>query len=205
MSTWTGVIVETLGRADFWDVAARHGVEAVDASRAVASRVLLDCGGDYEPPFVLAEALSRELGSSCIAFAIQTSADVHVAHEYRRGERVRALEYNRDEGGWTLVEGDPQPWERAYFFDDVPTSGADDGAWPDMLFDEMPDADIARFDAARTKGDASGILDLLHPSSTMPMARVCEHFGIPVDPPGGRWKKPLAAEKGSFWKRLLGR
>jgi hypothetical protein len=132
-----------------------------------------------------------------IGFVVQTSSDCHSMHAYVNGHCVRRLDYVRDEGGWLVVEGHPQPWERAYFFDRG--DEGDKGVWPGMLYDDISDADRGRYEAARRKGDPSPVLSLLHPSSTEPMWRVCVSFGIAEgQPPTGTWKKP------SFWSRLFG-
>ena len=52
-------------------------------------------------------------------------------HTFVRGTCVRLLAYNRDDGGWVIVVGEPQLWERAYFFDDGSTTDAE--TWPDLL------------------------------------------------------------------------
>ena len=145
----------------------------------------------------LAEALSRDLATMAIAFVVQTTTDVHEMHTFMNGMCVRRLGYSRDEGGWTDVDGEPQSWERAYFFDEGST--ADGDSWPDMLSDELTDDDTKRYEAAKRAGDAISVLSLLHPSSTAPMLRVCDSLGIKGDQPAGRWKKR------SFWARLFGR
>lgn len=189
MSTWVGAIIETAGRADVWDIARKHGVDA--ASTEIPPYLLVECdsGFDFQASVRLAEAMSRELGAIAIGFVVQTTADVHEIHVFDKGTPIRRLGYSRDEDdGWVVVEGTPQPWEPAYFFHD------------DMLWDDMTDEDTARYEAARTAGDASAVLDLMHPSSTAPMHRVCRSFGLAGDRPHARWKK-----KGSFLSRLFGR
>jgi len=66
------------------------------------------------------------------------------------------------------------------------------------LFDDISDMDAARYEAAKRIGDATAVMDLLHPSSTAPMWRVCESFGVRADGPHGHWKKP------TMWSRLFG-
>jgi hypothetical protein len=111
------------------------------------------------------------------------------------GECVRRLAYDRDQEGWLELEGAPQPWEPAYFFGG--SASPDQEHCPDMLDDELPDDDLARYEHARRTGDPTSVMDLLHPSSMSPMLRVCTFFGIDPDRPSGRWKKP------SFWSRLF--
>lgn len=197
MSTWVGTIVDTKGASEFWRVAAKHGVQPV--SVGVPPYVLIECevGFDFRASIRLAEAVSRDLSTKAIGFVVQTTSDVHEMHTYMNGTCVRRLGYSRDEGGWIIVEGEPQSWERAYFFDDGST--ADGDTWPDMLFDELSDEDTKRYAEAKRVGDAMSVLQLLHPSSTAPMSRVCESLGIKGDKPAGRWKKR------SFLARLLWR
>ncbi|MBZ5713894.1 hypothetical protein [Nannocystis pusilla] len=198
MSTWVGAIVETQGRRDFWDLARKQGVEPLATD--VPARVLIEFEprGGPEAAERTAQALSGELSTSGLAFAAQTCSDVYELHAFERGACVRRLVYSRDEGGWLRVEGDVQPWEPAFFFDDASTAPDSDG-WPDMLHDELAAEDVARFEAARRAGDPSAVLDLLHPSSTAPLWRLCAALDVPPDAPLGRWKKP------SLWARLVRR
>ena len=189
MSTWVGVIVETAGRADFWDVARTHGIH--QESRELPAHVLVECdaGFDFQASVRLAEAISRDLGVMAIGFVVQTTADVHEVHAFRNGVALRRLAYSRDDdAGWVRSEGTAQPWERVYFFDDAAS----------MLSDDLAPEDVARYDAARRQGDASSVMDLMHPSSTAPMHRVCAAFEVSPDRPSGRWKKR------SFLARLFG-
>ena len=200
MSTWVGTIVETAGRADFWDLARKHGIDGT--TKEIPKYVLVECdvGGDVHASVRLAEALSRDVGATAIGFVVQTTADVHEIHAFSKGAAIRRLAYSRDNDGWVQVEGTPQPWERAYFFDDAASTASDDAdRWPDMLWDELSEEDVARYEAARRQGDASSVMDLMHPSSTLPMIRVCESFDVQVDPPLGRWKQR------SLLSRLFGR
>ncbi len=201
MATWVALIVETRGRTDFWALAARHGVQPKSPDASVPSHALIDCpaGGDWELPLRLAESLSRELSGYALGFAIQTNSDVHVHHAFASGERVRRLDYSRDEGGWTAVEGRVQPWERLYFFDPQGSTTDEGAPWPDMLDDELTDEELARYEEARRSGDPSRAMELFNPSSTFPMIRVCESFGLKPDAPTGEWRKPSG-----FWKRLFG-
>lgn len=198
MATWLGVIVETRGRVDFWERAAAHDVRALRSD--VPAHALIVCNHiDWEQPLRLAEVLSRETEGMAIGFAIQTASDVHVHHVYECGERVRQLDYSRDEDGWLVAEGPVQPWERHYFFDPDGSTTDPNAPWPDMLDDELTDEEIARYEAARASGDPSNVMELLNPSSTFPMARVCEFFGVKPDEPAGEWNRR------SFWSRLLRR
>lgn len=200
MSTWIGTIIETSGRADFWDVARKHGVDG--ATQETPKYVLVECdvGFDFDASVRLAEAMSRDLGATAIGFVVQTTADVHEVHAFSKGAAVRRLAYSRDSDGWVQVEGTPQPWERAYFFDDAASTTSDDvGRWPDMLSDELSEEDVARYEAARRHGDASSVMDLMHPSSTAPMHRVCVSLDLRPDRALGRWKKR------SLLSRLFGR
>jgi hypothetical protein len=144
--------------------------------------------------------MSRDLGTTAIGFVVQTAADVHEVHAFSKGTAIRHLAYSRDNEGWVRIEGTPQPWERAYFFDDAASTASDAvGQWPDMLWDEISEQDVARYEAARRQGDASSVMDLMHPSSTAPMHRVCSAFDVRPDRPQARWRKR------SFLSRLFGR
>ena len=195
MATWVACIVETKGRPDFWDTARRMGVRpSTDAVPAYAL-IDCDCGLDFLASIRLAGDLSRELSTMCIGFVAQTNTDVHVMRTFVNGTAIRRVEYNREGGGWGIVDGEPQPWERVYFFDEERSAGGNN--WPDMLDDEISDEDRARYEEAKRAGDPSAIIGLLHPYSLAPMWRVCEAFGIEEgDRPAGIWKKP------SMWSRL---
>jgi hypothetical protein len=203
MATWLGVLVQTQGKTDFWEAARQCGVEALGS--VVPEYALMECApeSDSEAPIHLAEALSRELSTTSIGFVIQTVVDVHELHVFREGTVIRRLVYSRDDGGWRQVEGETQPWERAYFFEEKTSALATTSEqWPDMLYDELSDEEVARYEAAKRAGDATQVLDLLHPSSTEPMSRVCAFLSVDASKPHGRWKKP---SKPSLWSRLFGR
>jgi hypothetical protein len=129
-------------------------------------------------------------------FLIQTTAEVHEILVFCGGKEIRTLVYNRDDGGWQKVEGEPQPWEADYFFDGRSTREGSD-SWPDLLMDEISSEDMARYEKAARLKDAGKIMDLLHPSSSWPMNRVCQALGAKGDEPAGRWRRK------SFWRRIF--
>jgi hypothetical protein len=105
MSTWVGAIIETVGRTDFWDVARKHGVDAT--TQDIPKYVLIDCdvGFDFDASVRLAEAMSRDLGTTAIGFVVQTTADVHEVHAFSKGTAIRQLAYLRDNDGWCGSRG----------------------------------------------------------------------------------------------------
>ncbi len=194
MATWVGILAETRARSDFWEVVARFSITALD--RALPDHVLINCGTEFERVMSLAKQLSEALQASTIGFVVQTNSDVHQIHAFRAGELIRQLDYSRDEGGWVKVAGAPQDWERAYFFGE----GDDPTDLHGIMFaDELAKEDVGRYEAARRAGDASHVLDLLNPSSTEPMIRVCASLGADAQVSNARWSRP------SFWSRLLAR
>ena len=197
MGTWVGTIVATTGTSEFWKVAAKHGVQQV--VDGVPPFVLVECdvGFDFQASVRLAEALSSALSTTAVGFVVQTTSDVHEIHTFVKGTCVRLLAYNRDDGGWVIVEGEPQSRECAYFFDDGSTTEGE--KWPELLSDELSEDDVRRYDEAKRAGNAMSVLPLLHPSSTAPMWRVCESLGIKADEPEGSWRKC------SFWSCLFRR
>lgn len=200
MSTWIAVIAATAGRTDFWSVARQHDIVAADP--AVPPHVLIDVGGsDPMRAITVARALSAATGSDALGFAAQTVADVYLLHAFRAGELVRRLEYVFDAGGWQVDEGATQSWEAALFFD---PSLDDEVAFEDEFAIDVDPAEIeaarARYREARRVNDPRPIIDLIHPSSTEPLHRICASFAIdPSVPPAGRW------HRWSRWARLLGR
>ncbi len=195
MTTWAGAIVETRGRADFPALAALH---RITVTGAVTPWVLVQ--GDVTfaalgPP-VFAEALSRELQGTVLAFFVQSTASVEQLEHWEKGQLVRKLQYTGDAGGWVTRQGTPQAWESVYFFaDDEGT--AEDMAWPLNLGDELSDEQLARYERARVAKDASGILDLLQGGSVWQLHRLCEHYGLDPGKPGARYTPPRS------WKPWL--
>jgi hypothetical protein len=128
---------------------------------------------------------------------IQTGAEVYFTHVYQAGKPVRKLEYNRDYGRWVAVEGVPQPWEQAHFFG---RDAKEDGV-PDMVWEDVSEADRLVYQAAREAGVVGEAIHLLHPSSTAPMYRVCAAFNINEGEASGRW----SLAKTSLFSRLFSR
>jgi len=153
MSTWVGTIVATNGTSEFWKVAFKHGVQQV--VDGVPPFVLVECdvGFDFQASVRLAEALSSALSTTAVGFVVQTTSDVHEIHTFVKGTCVRLLAYNRDDGGWVIVEGEPQSRECAYFFDDGSTTEGE--TWPDLLSDELSEDDVRRYDEAKRVGNAN--------------------------------------------------
>jgi hypothetical protein len=62
MTTWVGALIETKGRADFWELAGKYSVQPL--SPAVPLHALIVCVARFDVLVAmrLAEALSRELG-----------------------------------------------------------------------------------------------------------------------------------------------
>jgi hypothetical protein len=197
MGTWTAVIVDSQGRADFWKAAKAEGVES--DTTAVTPLVLIDVdpGSDFESPILLAQTLSTVLRTAAIGFAAQTGSDAYEIRAFDHGECMRRLAFSRDDDGWLAVDGRVQPWEPAFFFDG-PADGAS-GTWPDTLDEELSDADVARYEAARLARDPSPVMDLVSPRSTAPLRRLCAFYGVDPDAPAGRWQKR------SFFGKLFGR
>lgn len=196
MGTWVSALVETGGRSDFWELARGEGVSSDLVEVPRFARI---DGSDVAATFALAEALSKKLGTSAVAFCAQSSADVYELRGYQAGECVRKLAYSRDDGGWLTLEGTQQPWEAAFFFDDAAANPEDD--WPDLLSDEASDEELARYRAAREARDASEVMDLLGPHSLAPLHRLAAHLGVDGSaPPHGALRG-----KGSLLKKLFGR
>lgn len=180
MATYLGLIADTGGRADFWTVARAHRVEPL--AEEIPSHVLVDCwnGGwpAFDAPPRLARDLSRALATPCIAIVAQTAATVLDVQAFDAGVAVRALLHG-DTGGWSRVEGAAEPWEAALLF-----------AADDLVDDDLPEADLARYRAARGRGDPTEVLDLIQPDHLGPIERLCRHFGLDPRQPSARWRKP---------------
>jgi hypothetical protein len=131
-----------------------------------------------------------------VGLLMQTSADVHGVRAFDRGKLVRRIDYSGD-SGWLDVSGTPQPWESVFFFDG-PADLAPGTTWPDTIWDDLEDADIARYEAARAIGAASDVMDLVHASGGG-IHRVAAALGVDPSHPSGRYRRPR------WWQRLLGR
>lgn len=198
MGTWLGCIVETRGRADFWDLARAENVQPKVAEVPAMARIDVVNFWDGEAPFALAEALSKKLGGAAVGFLGQSNSDVYEVRAYQAGSCVRRLAYSRDDDGWLTLEGKQQPWEARFFF----AGGDGRDSWPDMLSDEVDDEALARYRAAREAGDASSVMDLLEPSSLECLYRLAVALGVSGEaPPDGVLEK----RKGSLLGKLFGR
>jgi hypothetical protein len=186
MSSWVFVIAETGEAPDFWAQARAAGVEPW--AEDVPPHVLVECPGEFGVVESFARELSRAVGRTCVACAAQTSADAYGVWVYRGGEPLRQLTYSRDDGGWRTSTGTPQDWEGSFFFEE-----------DDMVDDEVADEDRERLERARAAGDATSVLDLLHPSSSRPFQRLCRAHGVDPDEPHARWQRP------SILMRIFGR
>lgn len=199
MATTIGAIIETKGAPNFWALAAAHGVHPTPGGPtppAVPPRLLVECapalGALGLPDF--AQPLSAALGGEVVAVALQTTGCTAAFVTYQNGVQLRRLEYVADSGGWVTIEGAPQAWEPATFFDPAATTDPRqaEAPWPDLLRDELSDDDLARYEAARAAGDPSAVLDLLHADAIGPVLRLCAHYGVDPRAPGARWatKRP---------------
>lgn len=193
MSSWVAAIVDTRERADFWDVARSHHV--VPTVTAVPARALIECELDFEASTRLAKALSAKLDTSAVGLFMQTGADGYGVCAFERGKLVRRIDYSRDVGGWLEVSGTPQSWESAFFFDG-PVDLDSEKPWPDTIYD-LDDTDIARYESARAIGDASNVMDLVHPCSGS-IYRVAAALGVDPNQPVGRYRRRR------WWQRVFG-
>lgn len=187
MGTWVGAIVETHGRADFPAIAAKHRIAAPEA---VKPWVLVDgyFGLSTLVPPLFAEALSRDLQGTVIAFFVQETASVEQIEHWENGQLMRKLEHS-DSGGWVTQQGTPRDWEPVYFF--AEDEGTAEGQkWPLNLDDELTDEELARYNRARAQRDASGIMDLLRGGSAWQLERLCAHFGLNPRQPDARYTPP---------------
>lgn len=153
MSTWAGAIVQTGGRSDFPAIAAKYHITVQDGTGPwIGVHGNVNFASLCPPAF--AEALSRDLGGTVVAFFVQTTSRVEQVQHWENGCAVRTLTYSGDGGGW-VTEGRPQPWERACFFADG-ESTSEGATWPSNLGDELSDEDVARYDQARRPGTRRG-------------------------------------------------
>ena len=197
MGSWVGVLVKMTNEA--WPILGRHGVEAT--SSRVVPWILVDAGSAFGDVEALGRRLSLALDSQCIAFAAQSASDAYGIWSFDRGERVRALEYTRDGGGWTRDEGEPAAWENVFFFDPKGSTADDGSRWPAMIDDDLSLEDVARYGTAKRTGDARSVMDLLRLSSLSDVARMCAFFDCDGQKVDGKWK-PV---KKSFLASLFGK
>jgi len=191
MATWSGIVLETGGRSDFWAVARPHRIEGrtADVSKSI---LLVDPSADLKSLFRIARSLSEELCSAAPVLAGQSTVDYLHVQALERGQVRRCLEFSAEEGGWVRNHGIAQPWEEALFFGGWEVGALDElqASWPDMLFDQLSEQDMARCRLARAERDPSKIMDLLHPSSLLPLFRVVRGMGHGPDHPEGTIRGP---------------
>lgn len=145
-------------------------------------------------PLVFSKELSSAFKTEVIDIAIQTTASVEEIIHWNGGELQRKLVFAGDSGGWVTQEGQPQEWESSYFFsEDEGTAEGEE--WPRSLPDESSDGDIARYNAAKTTGDASPVLDLLREGS---VERIFEHYGVEFGSPVATYS-PSRSGRLSVW------
>ncbi len=185
MSTLQGALVRVENADRFREVAERYRIVVADASRPwVLVEVAPQLGRLGPPPF--AQALSKELNTTVIAFFVQTTVSNERVEHWQSGRLVRELEYYMDGGGWIAQSGEPEEWEGAYFFAEDKGTGAEE-EWPNNLGDEVSEEDIRRYDAARSKRAAGPIMDLLMGGDVL---RICEFYGVDIVHPGARYVAP---------------
>lgn len=188
MATWIGVIVEGASAEQLVPYANALGIEFEVPSDGpflihVAPRFSL-----LHPP-KFAEAMSKKLDCTVVAFFVQTAASVESIEHWERGDLKRELTYSADDGGWLVQKGEAQSWEAAYFF--AEDEGTGDGQkWPLNLDDELSDSDLERYNTARNTRDASPVMDLLHAGSVWGVYRLCQLYGVNPDKPHGTLHPP---------------
>jgi hypothetical protein len=75
---------------------------------------------DYGSPTCDPDKLSSEFGTDVIWLMFQSVVDAFQFRHWRAGALVRSLVfgcYGDEERMWTEADGQPEPWERAAFFD----------------------------------------------------------------------------------------
>jgi len=193
VASWIAAIVDTGGRADFWTVVRRHHVFA--AIDTVPARALIGFSDlrDFEASTRLAQELSTAVSTTAIGLFMQTVSDVYGLRVFTCGQLVRRIDYSRDEGGWVEVSGTPQSWEPVLFFDGP--ASPDATRWPDTIYDDLDDADLTRYEAARQMGDAAPVMDLVHATGGG-IHRVVKALGVTPDKDDAQYHRPR------WWRRF---
>jgi len=182
MSTLQGALVRVEDSDRFREVAARSRIVVVDASGPwVPIDVAPQLGKLGPPPF--AQALSKELNTTVIAFFLQTTVSNERVEHWQSGRLLRELEYYMDGGGWIAQSGEPQEWEGVYFFAQDEGTGPND-EWPSNLGDEVSEDDIHRYEAARSRRIAGPVMDLLRGGD---IVRLCNFYGVDLGRPGAHY------------------
>ena len=92
----------------------------------------VECGEIEERTLQLSSAFECEV----FGFAAETSTNAAFVVQAARGGVVRLLDYGFDgeQGVWNRLEGEPQAWERAAFWDEgsIEPSGTSSRRWPSM-------------------------------------------------------------------------
>jgi hypothetical protein len=149
MGTILGVVPIADATPALLEKLAPLGVVAVSSAPAT-SRIFVEVDAwTPQPAEDLAQRVSKALGIGTIAVVGQTTSDVYLVAEFARGEFVRRVAFNRDEGGWGEAEGSPRPWETDLHF----------AAPLDEFLERMTEDGASEGDLARAR-DAYGARDL---------------------------------------------
>lgn len=111
MASWTAIyLCGEVPPLDPLPIEGRIEVRALGKWTELAPSGLQD-------PQPLAKVLSEKTSAEVIAVQIQTTASVVGVTHLSAGKIVRAVEHV--DGGWSRIEGTPQPWEKRLFDDDA--------------------------------------------------------------------------------------
>lgn len=73
----------------------------------------------FENADALAGPLSEQLQTTAIALVVQTVSDSFAYWRFTNGKEQRCIQKHiKQEEGWEVVRGQPEPWEREIFFED---------------------------------------------------------------------------------------
>jgi hypothetical protein len=118
MGTWNAFYVGRTDDAALATVRRQFGGAAIEVAPAFIEVRLADT--TWDPPVDKLVGLSRELSADVIWLSLQSAVDALQYHHWRGGTRLRSLVYGcygPEERTWERVEGTPEPWEEAVFFD----------------------------------------------------------------------------------------
>jgi len=200
MGTWAGAFVNWKGRGDLVEILDGHHIDMVTVEPKkgwLYVRTAASFDSLRVPRF--AQALSEELGTQVIGFFLQSTASVEEVVCFDRGERVRSLRYNHDEGGWLERDGKTQDWEHVYFFG-RDESVEEEDEWPLNLPDELADEELERYRRARAEGDPEPVLDLFVMGNAWGLERLARHLGVDPNVPGAR-HEPV--ENRRYFRKVL--
>jgi hypothetical protein len=118
MGTWNSFYVRIVDASTIAHIQEEFTVGQILEGKDFLGIILSDDA--FEPPIHKLISLSVDWKTEIIWLSFQSVVDSFEFHHWRQGESLRSLIFGcyEKERFWEMVEGEPESWERAAFFDD---------------------------------------------------------------------------------------